>query len=213
MEYILWIDGQQRGPFTMGQLESMWKTGAVTADTMYWNEGLSAAQVLKDLLEPATISSGGTPPAQDHSPFSSHEAASLQARSLSPHWCWLGLTPITSGLPHLMLGQPQKGIMIIVACCSAVLLSAGSGGVLTLCTLAILDAYAVGCAKREELEIGKWDLFPNSRRCNFSFWNFRRILLVACCIAAILFLFPLLASTLRLAGAFGDVINRALTER
>jgi hypothetical protein len=38
--FLLLSHGEQRGPFTYSQLQSMWQTGAITADAMYWQDGL-----------------------------------------------------------------------------------------------------------------------------------------------------------------------------
>ena len=39
MEYYIYKDDQQIGPFTLGQLRSMWTSGTLTADTLFWHEG------------------------------------------------------------------------------------------------------------------------------------------------------------------------------
>ena len=38
--FYLWQDGQRKGPFTLEQLRSMWKSGFVTVKTLYWKEGM-----------------------------------------------------------------------------------------------------------------------------------------------------------------------------
>jgi hypothetical protein len=37
--YYLWLNNQQTGPYTFGQILAMWKSGTVTAQTQYWTEG------------------------------------------------------------------------------------------------------------------------------------------------------------------------------
>jgi GYF domain 2 len=39
-ECYLWRDNRQEGPFTPGQIKSMWDSGAITADTLYYYPGL-----------------------------------------------------------------------------------------------------------------------------------------------------------------------------
>jgi len=37
--YTLWIDHENAGPYTLGQLRSMWAGGKITAKTRYWKHG------------------------------------------------------------------------------------------------------------------------------------------------------------------------------
>jgi hypothetical protein len=39
MGYFIHLNGETRGPYTIGQLRTMWNTGAVTADTLYCEDG------------------------------------------------------------------------------------------------------------------------------------------------------------------------------
>ena len=39
MDYYIYKDDNQTGPFTLSQLQSMWVSGLVTANTLYWQEG------------------------------------------------------------------------------------------------------------------------------------------------------------------------------
>lgn len=40
MNYFILIEGKQSGPFTIGQLRSMWNSGSITSETLYWMEGM-----------------------------------------------------------------------------------------------------------------------------------------------------------------------------
>jgi ribosomal protein L7/L12 len=48
-QYYLFIDGKQKGPYTLGQLRSMWQSGAITANTFYWKEGFPDWHTLTSL--------------------------------------------------------------------------------------------------------------------------------------------------------------------
>ena len=50
--YYLILNERQAGPYTMGQLKSMWQTGLVTAQTQYWFE---SAESWRPLLELASM--------------------------------------------------------------------------------------------------------------------------------------------------------------
>ncbi|MHA3774472.1 DUF4339 domain-containing protein [Verrucomicrobiota bacterium sgz303538] len=50
MHYFLWIDGRQRGPYAFDQLQSMWNSGAVSADTFFWHEGMNQGRPIEELL-------------------------------------------------------------------------------------------------------------------------------------------------------------------
>jgi hypothetical protein len=41
MSYYLLLNSEQKGPYTIGQLRAMWRSGAVTSDTQYWEDGLT----------------------------------------------------------------------------------------------------------------------------------------------------------------------------
>ena len=47
--YILEAD-QSRGPFTIGQLRSMWSTGSITTKTMHYREGDAEWRPLRTIL-------------------------------------------------------------------------------------------------------------------------------------------------------------------
>ena len=36
--YYLHLDDEQKGPFTIGQLQEMWKAGIITMKTPFWNK-------------------------------------------------------------------------------------------------------------------------------------------------------------------------------
>jgi hypothetical protein len=54
--YYLFLNDQQAGPYTLGQLGAMWRSGAVTAETQFWIDGNSEWQPLLNisfLLDPS----------------------------------------------------------------------------------------------------------------------------------------------------------------
>lgn len=53
MKYYLWKNEQQVGPYTLDQLKSMWNSGTITTETMYWFEGLTEWIPLGVLVEDA----------------------------------------------------------------------------------------------------------------------------------------------------------------
>jgi TM2 domain-containing membrane protein YozV len=44
------VDGQQRGPFTLGQLRSMWNAGTITTQTMHFTDGYTEWHPLEFIL-------------------------------------------------------------------------------------------------------------------------------------------------------------------
>ena len=38
--FFVLINGEQKGPYALDQLRSMWQNGTVTTDTLYWSEGM-----------------------------------------------------------------------------------------------------------------------------------------------------------------------------
>lgn len=59
--YTLWLNNENAGPYTLGQLKSMWATGKVTAKTRYWKEGSTE---WKRLLEIASELEGTVQPSE-----------------------------------------------------------------------------------------------------------------------------------------------------
>ena len=58
MDYYLHLHGEDRGPFTLSQLQNMWKAGTITKQTIFWTEGMVNWEPLLRiirLLEPPTI--------------------------------------------------------------------------------------------------------------------------------------------------------------
>lgn len=61
--YFISENGQPKGPFTIGQLQSMWHSGAVTGETLYCEEGSDVwlhLRVLEQQMEEQTIPSSPT---------------------------------------------------------------------------------------------------------------------------------------------------------
>ncbi|MDB2327301.1 DUF4339 domain-containing protein [bacterium] len=54
-QYWITIGDEQRGPYTISQLRSMWQSGTITANTLYWQQGFDdwfSLSTIIDLLEP-----------------------------------------------------------------------------------------------------------------------------------------------------------------
>lgn len=47
--YYLMLSGEQRGPFTVNQMKSMWQGGSINAGTHYWQTGMSSWQPLSNI--------------------------------------------------------------------------------------------------------------------------------------------------------------------
>lgn len=54
-EFFLYINEQQTGPFTLAQLQHMWRIGQINGKTLYWQHGYDEwipLSTLSDCLEP-----------------------------------------------------------------------------------------------------------------------------------------------------------------
>jgi hypothetical protein len=56
------VNEQQVGPYAIDQLKSMWSSGSITADTLYWHEGMDNWEVVHLLLGSAVQSASQPPP-------------------------------------------------------------------------------------------------------------------------------------------------------
>lgn len=52
---FLWIKEKQEGPWVIGQIRKMWDSGSITADTLYWCEGMEEWCELAPLMEEKEI--------------------------------------------------------------------------------------------------------------------------------------------------------------
>ena len=80
--YYLYCKGEQRGPYAMDQVRSMWASGIVTADSLYWNEAEQGWKLVTELFavkaEPFQL-----PPIEHKSP-ESIDAAKVVPPPLPP---------------------------------------------------------------------------------------------------------------------------------
>lgn len=51
MTYHISLQGNVSGPFTLTQLQNMWQSGSVTADSFYWQEGFDEWQPITAIIE------------------------------------------------------------------------------------------------------------------------------------------------------------------
>jgi hypothetical protein len=58
--FYIGINDKQAGPYTLEQLRSMWNSGSITANTLYWQEGMSDWKSVHTLLDSSATPS--TPP-------------------------------------------------------------------------------------------------------------------------------------------------------
>ncbi len=47
--FTIWLDDKNAGPYTLGQLRSMWASGKITAKTRYWKHGSKQWRRLLDI--------------------------------------------------------------------------------------------------------------------------------------------------------------------
>jgi GYF domain 2 len=73
-EYYLYLDDMQKGPFTLSQLQSMWRSGAITSRTLYWQDGFSEWLPLSSILDELEPSRAPIP-ASSHYPAPQHHVA------------------------------------------------------------------------------------------------------------------------------------------
>jgi hypothetical protein len=51
VEYHIAVDGKSSGPYSLGQLRSMWERGLVTLETHYWTEGMDDWYLVSNLFD------------------------------------------------------------------------------------------------------------------------------------------------------------------
>lgn len=48
---FLHVEGEQRGPFTLSQVQAMLRLGSIESDALYWSEGMSEWENIADLSD------------------------------------------------------------------------------------------------------------------------------------------------------------------
>jgi len=49
-QYFITSNGDKRGPYVLSQIQSMWNSGTITADSLYWSEGMAGAMPILELI-------------------------------------------------------------------------------------------------------------------------------------------------------------------
>jgi len=83
MEYYLQIGSETRGPFTLLQLQSMWRSGSITGQTLYWEQCSDEWRPLSTMLEELE------PPVQ--SPVIPRPKAAAGAPRVDRYWALLAM--------------------------------------------------------------------------------------------------------------------------
>jgi len=103
IEYYLILDDKEQGPFTIGQLRSLWNAGKITGKTCYFQAGMTAwepmAQILSR-LEP--------PPIKDTAPRTIKTAKSRFVYII------LGIFLGPLGIHNFYAGYFRKGVTQII---------------------------------------------------------------------------------------------------
>ena len=61
-QYWITINDEQRGPYTIGQLRSMWNSGTITAETLYWQQGFENWYPLSYIIKLLEEQQSAAPP-------------------------------------------------------------------------------------------------------------------------------------------------------
>jgi len=102
--------GQTKGPYSMGQLKSMWDQGLITSDTQYWREGLDDWHLLEMLFETESQDSQPDPAKNRQADTATAAVSPKQAPSKAP----LG-TPQSSARIGVDVRENSGGGWIIVS--------------------------------------------------------------------------------------------------
>ena len=62
MDIYLYVQGEQRGPYERSQIESMWNSGQIASDAVYWHEGMADWAAISGLVAKNTAVPPPLPP-------------------------------------------------------------------------------------------------------------------------------------------------------
>jgi hypothetical protein len=115
-KYYLHLGSEQKGPYTLGQLQEMWRTGAVNLDTQFYTKAggeWKAMEAILHLLEPPQAAAPfafPNPPAA--APLPSQPAAPVSPPSQAHSSAPARTSAIASAIPqqatHIVIHQPVK---------------------------------------------------------------------------------------------------------
>ena len=78
----LTVNGEQKGPYAMAQIQSMWNNGLITSDALYWDEEADDWKSINELfesLEPAPAFPQANNPQQENPPTQARPADTLSS--------------------------------------------------------------------------------------------------------------------------------------
>ena len=131
MSYYILQNDETKGPFTIGQLRSMWNSGAITGKTHFCQEGFSQWLPLSDLqseLEPPSQPSQPSPQFYRQPPQPvSHKVQTIEATSKS----WKAIQLISAlvmciGIVAVMISPLLGGLMLVGGFCTFIFARIGA---------------------------------------------------------------------------------------
>ncbi len=115
IDYYLILDEKEQGPFTIGQLRSLWNAGKITSKTYYFQDGMGEWNPLANIISRLELS-----PTKDTSPLTVKIAKSRVV------YIMLGIFLGLLGIHNFYAGYFRKGVaQIIVSVLSVVAALAG----------------------------------------------------------------------------------------
>ena len=162
---------KQEGPVEQDTIAELIQAGQVTGNTPVWRDGMANWLQLSQTELSSYASVKVPPPFKGMStpppPPAFAGSSSLQRNPekvypsnppKSPHTCWWGLLLV--GLPHIILGQTEKGVLFLIAALILGFFTAGLSA-FVLVPLNIVDAYKVGKVLASGRPVGKREFFPS----------------------------------------------------
>ena len=112
--YLLLINGQQSGPYTINQMKSMWQLGSINAGTSYWQAGMPQWQSLANIrhfLDMPSVNQFGNPVIVNQVGYQvSYEVQPFVSAKSRVAFVLLGLFLGCLGIHNFYAGYSGKGI-------------------------------------------------------------------------------------------------------
>ena len=68
MDYYLQVNDEQKGPYALSQIQSMWNSGAITSDSLYWDATDEQWKSINELVDQEPLATPLPPPAIANAP-------------------------------------------------------------------------------------------------------------------------------------------------
>jgi TM2 domain-containing membrane protein YozV len=111
--YYLWLNDAQAGPYTINQLRGMWQAGQITAQTLYFTEGMTDWAALAAIAAMLEESKSTAPAVTVNNTDSTAKLIMFEAQKKSPALACV-LNFFFPGIGYMYCGKVVLGLIVFL---------------------------------------------------------------------------------------------------